>query len=275
MDAKDESGETDSVPGTDDDRSRYHGVRSDAALRPNIVIVIPVFNEAAALPQLVEQFAAVEWGSASVRIILVDDGSTDGTSTVSWQRAGCPPVETVVHHTNRGLGRALDSGLMRALGLCTDDATIVTMDGDNTHLPGDIPTLVAACASGWDVAIGSRYQPCAVVRGVPWWRRLLSRGASWLFRLRYRLAGVRDYTSGFRAYRASVLARAHSEGSSRLVDADGFECQLQLLLKLASQGAKFHEAPIQLRYDRKQGRSKNRVVRTIVKSLRLLRRGVK
>ena len=106
----------------------------------------------------------------------------------------------------------------------------------------------------------------------PGFRRALSRGAAGLFRLALPLDGVHDFTSGYRAYRVSLLRRASGHYGERLVEEQGFACMVELLLKLRHCRPVVVEVPLVLRYDRKQGASKLRLRRTILQYLRLLLR---
>jgi dolichol-phosphate mannosyltransferase len=123
-----------------------------------------------------------------------------------------------------------------------------------------------------DVVIASRYQPGSAIRGVPFLRLVMSFGAGWLFRLVFPVRGVRDYTCGFRGYRARVLQEALLEEGDRFFDQDGFQCMVDILLKLSRRPLLFSEVPLVLRYDLKGGVSKMRVGQTVRKTLALLLR---
>jgi len=146
------------------------------------------------------------------------------------------------------------------------------MDADNTHTPGLIGSMVRLIEEGSDVVIASRYQPGAQVWGVPFHRRRLSDGARLLFRLVFPIRGVRDYTCGYRAYRASLLKRAFDTLGDQFVSEQGFQCMVDILLKLRRMNAVFREVPMILRYDLKGGVSKMRVGRTIFRTLGLMLR---
>jgi dolichol-phosphate mannosyltransferase len=105
---------------------------------------------------------------------------------------------------------------------------------------------------------------------VPLGRRFLSYTASLLFRIVFPIKGVRDFTCGYRAYRASVLRQALSRYRREFVNQEGFQCMVDILLKLSRMHLRFEEVPIVLRYDRKGGKSKMKVVRTIYTTLTLL-----
>src|SRR5437016_218592 len=96
----------------------------------------------------------------------------------------------------------------------------------------NISGLLQMLREGHDVVIASRYQPGARVIGLSLPRRIASYGASWLFRMLFPTPGLRDYTCGFRAYRGKVLSLAVARYGSRFVDTEGFQCMVDILLKL-------------------------------------------
>ncbi len=172
-----------------------------------VFVVLPAYNEEEALPRLLTKLAPLYAEAGLVgQIVVVDDGSRDRTAEVagSWGS----PVELVAHPRNLGLGAAIRTGLTHAARWAADDDVIVTMDADDTHIPGLIPRMIATLGEGYDLVIASRYQPGSRTLGVSFRRQFLSWGAGLLFRIVLPMAGVRDYTSGFRAYpRASSSAR--------------------------------------------------------------------
>jgi dolichol-phosphate mannosyltransferase len=227
------------------------------------VLLLPAFNEAEALPLLLARVRGVD------EVLVVDDGSDDDTAAVA-RRYG----RVIRHERNRGLGAAMRTGLAAvASAQLGDGDVVVTMDADNTHDPDLIPELRRVLAAGADVAIASRFCPGAREIGLAWHRRLLTRGASLLLRTLRPVDGVRDYSSGYRAYRVGIVRRALAHyGAAGLVASDGFDCMAEILLRLAALGARFGEVPLELHYERKRGGSKLPVVRTIAGYVSLLRR---
>jgi dolichol-phosphate mannosyltransferase len=92
------------------------------------------------------------------------------------------------------------------------------------------------------------------------------------FRLLFPTPGVKDFTCGYRAYRASALQHAADQYGDKLFEFEGFQCMVDLLLKLRASGARFAEVPMILRYDLKRGASKMRVARTVARTLELAAR---
>ena len=236
-----------------------------------ICIVLPAYNEGETLSPLLAEIAATlgETGH-SYRVIVVDDGSDDGTAGVVREAAVSMPISLVSHPVNRGLSEALKTGLVEALIKCSPRDVIVTMDSDNTHIPGLILRMVRMIREGYDVVIASRYRPESRVIGVPCSRRILSRGASLLFRILFPMRGVRDFTSGYRAYRASLIQEMFAAHGNDFVNRPGFSCMVDILLKIRHLPVVAGEVPMILRYDRKASGSKMKVGKTIVETLELI-----
>lgn len=234
-----------------------------------IWVLLPAYNEAKNLPEVLAGLDAMA-RTLPLRVLVVDDGSEDGTGEVaaSW-RGPCAPL-VVIHDRNRGLGAALRMGLGALLDRCADGDIVITMDADGSHRPVQIPQLVEAVRGGADVAIASRYCRGSRVLGVPLPRRLLSQGARLLLSLRFPMRGVRDYTCGYRSYRAALLRRARERYGERWIESSGFAATAELLLSLQPFRPAVREIPIELRYDLKRGKSKLPPLRTIREYLRIL-----
>jgi len=206
----------------------------------------------------------------SYEVVLVDDGSSDGTIDVLEECKQKYPLTVVQHKRNCGLAQTIRDGLLEATRRATEADVVVTMDADGTHIPSVILNMMKLIEGGCDVVVASRFRPGATVCGVPLYRQALSVGASYLCRVLFPTPGIRDFTCGYRAFRSSVLWEALRMYGDRLFDAEGFSCTLDLLLKLRRMKILFAETPINLRYDLKAGESKMRVVSTLFVTLGLL-----
>lgn len=239
----------------------------------NIFLALPAFNEEKDLAKLLAAFQqAMQAADFRFGVVIVDDGSTDGTMRVISEWSSRIPIDVVQHVKNCGLGETIRDALHRAAALANDDDVIVTMDADNTHSPALIAEMVDAIERGSDVVIASRYRHGSKVVGLAPSRHLMSYGARFLFQLAFPLPGVRDYTCGFRAYRASLVKKAFAQYGNTFVQERGFAAMAEILLKLRVLRPRFSEVPMVLRYDFKTGESKMRVGSTVVKTLRMIRR---
>ncbi|MEZ6088147.1 MAG: glycosyltransferase family 2 protein [Pirellulaceae bacterium] len=241
--------------------------------KSKVFVVLPAFNEEEALPALLdglgEAFADSGW---PYEVIIVDDGSDDATAELALQHRFQMPIQILRHERNQGLGPTLRDGLREASELATARDVILTMDADNTHPAGLIDSMVRRIKEGSDVVIASRFRDGAQVVGVPWNRHFLSMGARTLFTVMFPTKGVRDFTSGFRAYRAEAIQSGFAKYGNDFVSETGFSCMADILLKLRSINRVFSEVPLILRYDQKGGVSKMKVLRTAMLTVKLLLR---
>jgi len=236
-----------------------------------VVLFLPAYNEAGNLPRLFDELSELRrHRGIPDAIVVIDDGSTDETPHVLAQWAQRLPLDWKRHAGNCGLGPTLREGLHWAATVAGPAGIVVAMDADGTHPVSLIPALVQRLKEGYDVVVASRYQPGAQVVGLGYFRRILTRGARLLYQWLFPLPGLRDYTSGFRAYRASLLQQLFDSPRATALRERGFASTAELLLLLRGLGARVSEVPLVLRYDLKQGASKMKVAQTVFTTLRLM-----
>lgn len=239
--------------------------------KKKVWIVLPAYNEEENLSPLLEKIdESMQDDGFLYQVILVDDGSQDQTLGVASKYVDQIPLRIERHTQNMGLGATIRDGLKVAAENCGKNDIVVAMDCDNTHTPGLIRSMVRLIREGNDVVIASRFQKGAMVRGVPFHRQILSVGMSILYRAILPIRGVRDYSCGYRAYRGSVLQTAFKKYGDQFVSQNGFECMVDILLKLRKMDVIFCEVPLILRYDYKVGKSKMKLIQTITRTLSLL-----
>ncbi|MDZ4800967.1 MAG: glycosyltransferase [Bryobacteraceae bacterium] len=237
-----------------------------------VIVVLPAYNEEENMPGLLDNLVeTLTDASLDFEVIVVDDGSTDGTPEILAAYRDRMPLHTYRHERNEGLGATIRDGLFHASRCARPKDIIVTMDADETHAPGLILRMVRMVKEGHDVVIASRYQRGARVVGLSLHRRAISSAASLLLRILFPMPGVRDYTCGYRAYRAETLLKAIDMYGDRFVDQEGFQCMVDILLKLRRMPLVVAgEVPLILRYDLKKGASKMRIFETSWRTLKLL-----
>ena len=244
------------------------GAQAPSQQGGRVRVVLPAYNEEEALTlflgEIVETLALAD---IDHEVIVVDDGSDDGTAEVVREASLSMPVRLIQHKRNQGLAAAIRTGLIAgAEGAALDDI-VVTMDADRTQRPEAILLMIEKINVGCDLVIASRYRRGASVVGVPWHRNLLSYGGRVLFQTLFPTQGVRDYTSGARAYHMGLLHAMLERFGDNLVSEEGFSCMVDVLLKARSLRPKFGEVPLNLRYDYKPGLSKMSVTSNIWKTL--------
>lgn len=181
-------------------------------------------------------------------MLVVDDGSPDGTGQIADDLARAYDSLTVLHRqAKQGLGRAYADAFDHLAGKAD---VVVEMDADFSHDPADLPRLVQAIGDGADLAIGSRYVPGGATPDWPVVRRFISRGGNWYARTMLGIE-VRDATAGFRAFRSGALARL----PYREARASGYGFQVEMAWRAAQAGMKITEVPVVFR-DRTRGTSK-------------------
>ena len=211
----------------------------------DIVVVTPTYNEKDNLPIL----AAGVLAHPGFRMLVVDDGSPDGTGAIAEELARTHPGRVeVMHRTGpRGLGRSYVDGLKHALQSGAD--LIFQMDADLSHNPEYLPSIAAA-ADRFDVVIGSRYLTGVSVVNWPLHRIFLSAFANRYVRAVTRIA-VADCTSGFRCWRREALAQMPLE---RMVS-NGYAFIVEMLYAASRRGCRIGEVPI-IFVERRLGQSK-------------------
>ncbi len=224
-----------------------------------ILILLPAYNEAPCIGTLLSKIKTTMNGSdLDYRVLIVNDGSGDGTLAAVQEVADTMPLEIVDHRVNRGLWETVRDGFEYAAELCDPDDVIIRMDADDTHDPKYIPAMLVKIREGYDVVIASRFLPGGGATGLSPYRAFISRCANLTMKMFFPIKGVREYSCGYRAYRAEVVQEALQIFGNAFIDLKGvgFTCTLEKLIKFRMLGARFAEVPFVLRYDQKLSESK-------------------
>jgi dolichol-phosphate mannosyltransferase len=229
------------------------------------LVIVPTYNERENIRIVARELLAIP----DLRLMIVDDRSPDGTGAIADAIAAeYRNRATVIHRAGtRGLGRSYVEGMQHALAH-TDADLICQMDADLSHLPADLPRLLAAAANA-DLVIGSRYVSGGRVVNWPKRRVLLSTFANHYVRVLTRL-DVRDITSGFRCWRRHTLQQIPLAG----LRSDGYAFQVEMTWHASRAGARIVEVPISF-VERRQGESKlsgRVIVESVLLPLRLATR---
>lgn len=236
----------------------------------NVYFVLPAYNEEESLPNLLQRLKDLKSKfNVKLNVVVVNDGSTDNTSKVAHDSASGMQLTLVNHEKNMGLGQAVQTGIKEALSQAGIHDIIIIMDADDTHDVSLMDQMIEKIENGADIVIASRFVTGGNDESAPPFRRLLSRGASVVFKTLLPLNKINDFTSGFRAYRVSLLNKASIHWGETLILEQGFACMVELLLKLRHWNPTIEEIPFFLRYDRKMGASKLKLFKTLLQYLKL------
>jgi dolichol-phosphate mannosyltransferase len=214
-------------------------------------LILPTYNEAENIRAIVAASAEVLAGAApeGFRVLVVDDGSPDGTGAIADGMAAEHEWLDVLHRSEKnGIGPAYLAGFRHALD--RGAGYLMEMDSDFSHDPADLARLLAATRGDADLALGSRYVPGGGVSDWGLLRRFISEGGStyarWVLGLK-----VRDLTGGFKCFRRDVLEAIQFDS----VRSRGYAFQVELTYRAVRAGFRVVEVPIVFR-DRQQGQSK-------------------
>ena len=216
-----------------------------SAATPRVLVLLPTYNERENLPQI----AGLLLAQPNLQVLVIDDGSPDGTGQIADELAAASGGRlTVMHRTGkRGLGRSYLDGMRAALA--TDAEVVFQMDADLSHDPKYVPALVAASRDA-DIAIGSRYLQGVSVVNWPLRRLMLSTFANWYVRTVTGMK-VRDCTAGFRCWRRTAIAKVPLDQ----ITSDGYSFQVETLFLALEAGCRVTEVPI-IFVERRVGASK-------------------
>jgi dolichol-phosphate mannosyltransferase len=209
-------------------------VQGSGAQAQPVLVVVPTYNERDNLAPIISRLRTAV---PSVDVLVVDDGSPDGTGELADKLAADDDQVHVLHRTEKaGLGAAYIAGFR--WGMARDYQVLVEMDADGSHAPEDLPRLLDALTDA-DLVIGSRYVPGGRVVNWPRSREVLSRGGNIYSKL---ALGVRinDITAGYRAYRRRVLEKLELDD----VASHGYCFQVDLTWRTVRAGFTIVEVPI-------------------------------
>jgi dolichol-phosphate mannosyltransferase len=208
------------------------------------IVCLPTYNERENLEAMVHALEPL-----GVRVLVIDDNSPDGTGEIADRLAGELDFVSVLHRDRKeGLGPAYIAGFRRALA---DGAELILeLDCDFSHDPADIPRLIAACESGADLALGSRYVQGGGTENWGLGRRIVSWGGSFYARLLLGV-GIHDLTGGFKCYRRHVLETIDLDA----IGSKGYAFQIEITYRALRKGFRVVEVPIRFA-ERTAGRSK-------------------
>ena len=242
-------------------------------MTPTLHIVVPVLNEENNVPELIRSFATIRnrlQPSFRVRLVVVDDGCTDRTVDCLERLRGDLELRILAHTRNLGPGAAFGTAFQHLAGKLAGPDWVATMEGDNTSAVECLLHMLKRREEGYEVVLASPYAYGGGLRGVESNRIWLSHAANALAKTVLGLRGLHTLSSFFRLYSAPVIGRLQSRYGPRIIEFAGFECMVELLLKLVLVEARISEVEVELDWSGRRGKSKMKRLKAIAGYLRLL-----
>jgi dolichol-phosphate mannosyltransferase len=247
------------------------GVSGVSGASRSLYIVVPVFNEAPNLARLFEGLRAADREAANfdVHVVLVDDGSTDGTPELARELGAGIDLTVLTESTNRGPGHAFGTAFSHLSSLVRPDDVVVTMEGDNTSRTELIAAMLRRSEEGHDAVFASPYMYGGAILHTRATRVVLSHIANTFVKEFFGVHGLLTVSSFFRLYRGSSLQRLQSHYGERIIERAGFESMVEVVMKMMYLGMSISEMPMVLDTSRRAGVSKLNTRRTILGYLAL------
>lgn len=241
-------------------------------MTPSLHVVIPVYNEQQNLPRLLAALSELTTRVSSefaVKLLLVDDGSSDDTVAMARGHAGAPELVVLRHDINRGPGAAFGTAFEHLQTRIADGDWVATMEGDNTSAIDTLLHMLTRRKEGYEAVLASPYAYGGGFSHVHAHRLALSHIANGLVKLVFGIRGIHTFSSFFRLYSAELLRRLQAAYGARVLASPGFECMVELLAKMIQVGARVSEVEQTVDWRVREGPPKMRIGRTVKGYLRL------
>tara|TARA_Y100000590_G_scaffold245986_1_gene276366 strand:- start:1484 stop:2227 length:744 start_codon:yes stop_codon:yes gene_type:complete len=237
----------------------------------SIWIGLPAFNEEKAIKKVLESLIKLEKKiKTNIRVIIYNDGSSDKTVNNAKIYRNKINLKIIDNKINKGLGEAIYSLILYFKKKSKINDKLILMDCDNTHDTNDILKMEKKANNKKNLLIiASRYQKGSKVKNVPFLRLLLSYLAFLVLNILYKTKGIKDFTSGYRFYDKFAINNFFRKIEKKYVPKQGFEMQLEIILKLRKSNVNFYEIPINLDYKKKPTDSKMKIFKTILSYLKI------
>jgi dolichol-phosphate mannosyltransferase len=234
---------------------------------PSLFIVVPVLNEAPNLERLIAAFHQLntEFGLYyELQFVMVDDGSTDETAQLAQKLAQGLHFVVLSHQVNMGPGHAFGTAFEYLASRLRERDWVVTIEGDNTSRHELLRQMLRRTEEGYEVILASPYMYGGGITKTSAWRVFLSHISNAFIKEALGIHGILTMSSFYRLYTGGVIKRLQAYYGPRIVERRGFESMIELLLKMIFLGVKISEVPMLLDTSRRVGKSKMKIMRTIL-----------
>lgn len=239
---------------------------------PNVYIVIPVFNEEENIARLFSDFRRLDEqfrDEFDLHFVLTDDGSTDATAARAEEASKNLRLSIIQSKTNEGPGHAFASAFEDLANDLGPDDWVVTMEGDNTSRCELLEQMFRRALEGYDVVLASPYMYGGGITNTTPHRVFISHMANVFVKEFLGIHGIFTMSSFYRLYHARTIRQLQHHYGPRIIETLGFECMIELLIKMINLNTRISEIPLVVDTSRRAGRSKMKIARTIWGYLRL------
>ena len=234
-----------------------------------LYILLPAYNEEKNIIKILKKIKKIKKKISPFKIIVIDDCSKDNTKKLIKKKNNFDLIYKR-HKKNRGLSLTLETGFKIISKKAKNKDIVVTLDSDNTHPVAKIVEMTKKISDSCDVVIASRFQKGSKVKGVSFFRNLMSLGAKLLFKTFYSYKNLNDYTCNFRAYKFYVIKKLLKNRNFFKNEDFNIAAKIIIFLITKYNFIKIKEVPFNLGYDLKIGKSKMNIPKTILLTLKLI-----
>ncbi len=228
-----------------------------------IYVLAPSYNDAQNLPKLIKNVSN-KLQNQKHKIIIINDGSSDNIKWVIQKLKSFYNVVLIGYTTNQGPGFAFKFGFNYLIKSIKPEDIIVTIEADNSCDISILNKMIGSVDETYDLILSSPYAKGGNFKGLSLERKILSNISNILDSLIFRIKTVKTYSSFYRVYKGSLLIKGYERYKSSLITDAGFSGVVELLLKLSACGAKICEIPATLNWEKRKGKSKMKIFRTVL-----------
>lgn len=234
-----------------------------------LFVLVPVLNEIGNIAQLMNSLKALSVelkDQYDVEVILIDDGSRDGTGGLAQRLAteSNQKLSIVRHEVNLGPGKAFGTGFRHLAPLLGENDLVLTIEGDNTSRIELVKQMLKRLQEGYEVIFASPYLYGGGIINTSAYRVFLSNMANLFVKELLGLHGILTVSSFFRLYRSSALVKMQATYGTEIIERRGFECMVEMTIKMVNIGISISEVPLVLDTNARVGRSRMNVMKTII-----------
>ncbi|HIE25268.1 MAG TPA: glycosyltransferase family 2 protein [Anaerolineales bacterium] len=232
----------------------------------NLYIIVPVLNEAGNLAHLFKSYEIIQTRfqqKYNLQFIVVDDGSTDETEDIIEELAQNLDFTYLKHEVNLGPGKAFGTAFAYLADKIKDDDWVATMEGDNTSRIELLEQMFIRKNEGYEVILASPYMYGGAIINTSPIRTFLSNMANIFVKEFLDIHGILTVSSFYRLYKGRVIKDLQNKYSPEILELEGFECMVELLIKMIYLEKSISEIPLVLDTSLRVGKSKMKIMRTI------------